>query len=140
MVLESVLTAMITVIIGVSVYALSQMVSKFVIEPIHKQDELRGEIGDALIYYANVYGNPGKNTPKHTEAMKKFRQQASLLISKTALIRKYPFFAWTGLVPTKQNVLAAHANLIGLSNGVNMSENGTQNVKWADETRILLRI
>ena len=140
MVLESVLTAAITVIIGVTVYALGQMISKFVIEPIHKQDELRGEIADSLIYYADVYGNPGMNTPRHSEAAEKFRQQASLLISKTALIRKYAFFSWTGLIPTMQNVLNSHANLIGLSNSVNSKGNSAQNVRWADEVRKFLRI
>jgi hypothetical protein len=140
MVLESVLAAVITVIIGVAVYAFSQIVLKFVIEPIHKQDEIRGDIADALIYYADVYANPGMNTPKHAEAAEKFRQKASFLLSRTRLIRKYWFFSWIGLIPNLQNVMNAHANLIGLSNGVNMKGYATQNVKWADEVKRFLRI
>ena len=62
MILESIVTASLTVIIGVTVYASSQIVSKFLIEPIHKQDEIRGEIADSLAFYANIYCNPGSGT------------------------------------------------------------------------------
>jgi len=140
MVLESVLTAVITVIIGVAVYSFSQMVLKFVIEPIHEQDEIRGEIADSLTYYANIYGNPGMGTPQHISAADKFRQQASQLLSKTRLIRKYGFFSWIGLIPNMQNVMKAHANLIGISNSVNTKGSATQNVKWADEIRKFLSL
>ncbi|MEM2972019.1 MAG: hypothetical protein QW270_06310 [Candidatus Bathyarchaeia archaeon] len=140
MVLESVLTAVITVIIGVAVCALSQMVLKFVIEPIHKLDEIRGNIAHSLIYYADVYANPGMGTPKHMEASEKFRQQASLLLSRTHLIRNYWFFSRIGLIPNMQNVMKAHANLIGLSNGVHVKRYAEQNNKWADKIRKFLEI
>jgi hypothetical protein len=140
MIAESVATAVITVIIGVAVYALSQIVSKFVIEPIHKQDEIRGEISHSLAFYANVYGNPGSSTSKHSEATDKFREQACLLASKTRLIRKYGFFSAIGLVPCAQNVQKACGNLIGLSNCINKTGSSTQNVQWAEEIRKLLRI
>ena len=140
MVLESVLTAVITVIIGVAVYAFSQIVSKFVIEPIHKQDEIRGEIADSLIFYANIYANPGMGTPQHAAAADKFRQLASSLMFRTQLIRKYGFFSWIGLIPEMSNVVKAHSNLIGLSNGINVREYANQNVESADEIKKFLKI
>lgn len=143
MVLESVLTAVITVIIGVAVYAFSQIFSKFVIEPIHKQDEIRGEIADSLIFYANIYANPGGGTPQHAAAANKFRQLASSLMSRTQLIRNYRFFSWVGLIPEKSNVLKAHSNLIGLSNCINVGGYANQNrarAKSADEVKKFLEI
>lgn len=141
MVLDSVLTAIITVIIGVTVYAFSQMVSRFVIEPIHKHDEIRGRIAHSLIYYANVYANPGIHEKElSTKASDEFRQLASLLLSRTSLIRKYRFFSWMKLVPEMSSILKAHANLIGLSNSIFRSDSAGQNVKWADEIRQLLKI
>lgn len=137
--LNSVVTAVVTVLIGVSIYSLGQMILKFTIEPIHKQDELRGEIADALIFYANVYSNPGVS-PQHTQASVRFRQLASLLLSKTRLIRMYDFFSRIGLVPREQSVLKAHSNLIGLSNRITLPQYATLNVNEADEIRELLRV
>lgn len=62
MIPESVAAALLTVLIGVVVYALGQIFSNFVIEPIHKQDEIRGEIADSLVFYADVYSNPKSST------------------------------------------------------------------------------
>jgi hypothetical protein len=140
MVLESVATAVITVIIGVLVYGSSQIVSKFAIEPVHKHDEIRGEIAHSLAYFADAYANPGLGTPKHGEASAKLREQACLLGSRTLLIRKYSVYSSLGLVPSRQKIQKACANLIGISNQVNTPGTGTQNVQWAEETKQWLRL
>ena len=141
MILESVLTAVITVIVGVLVYSFSQIASRFIFEPIHRQDEIRGEIADSLIFYANVYANPGTASPQLTaQASDKFRQLASLLMSRTCLIRVYGFFSWLGLIPGILNLMKAHGNLIGLSNNVSKPGSSTQNVQWAEEIKRLLKI
>jgi len=140
MIFESVLTAVITVIVGVLVYSFSQIVSRFIIEPIHRQDEIRGEIADSLIFYANVYANPGTPPQLTAQASDKFRQLASLLMSRTCLIRMYGFFSWLGLIPGLSNLMKAHGNLIGLSNNVGKPGSSTQNVRWAEEIKRLLKI
>ena len=140
MILESVLTAVVTVIIGVTVYAFSQIILKLIIEPVHKQDEIRSEIAHFLTYYSNVYSNPGLGTPQHTVAVNKFRQLAALLISRTFLIRKYWFFSWIGLVLKKSDILKAHSSLIALSNSINLRNYAKQNVHRAEEIRKLLKI
>lgn len=47
-----------TVVSGTLVFVVGQIILKFIIEPIHKQKEIIGEIADALIYYANLYTHP----------------------------------------------------------------------------------
>jgi len=145
MILDSVITAVLTVIIGVTVYAFSQMASKFLIEPIHKQDEIRGQIAHSLAFYANIYTNPGAGTPtQRAEAADIFRQQACLLRSKTHMIRWYGFFSYIGLVPTIENVNKACSNLIGLSNSVLLGSNSpvqlTQINEWVEEIEVLLNL
>ena len=53
------LIASITIFGGFVVFVLGQMTLKFLIEPIHSQAEITGQIAHSLIFYANLYGNPG---------------------------------------------------------------------------------
>jgi hypothetical protein len=144
MVLDSVITAVLTVIIGVTVYALSQMASKLLIEPIHKLDEMRGQIAYSLEFYANIYTNPGVGTPtQRAKVANIFRRQAGLLMSRAHMIRWYKFFSY-GLVPKIENVKKAFSNLIGLSNHVSLGSNSPipliQIVEEVEEIKVLLSL
>lgn len=44
-------TSALTIFGGVLVYVIGQVTSKFLIDPIHEQKKLIGEIGDSLIFY-----------------------------------------------------------------------------------------
>ncbi len=57
------LTASITILGGFIVFVLGQIVVKFFIEPIHEQSKTIGEIAYSLIFYANLYSNPGNSFP-----------------------------------------------------------------------------
>jgi len=145
MVLESIITAVLTVIIGVTVYAVSQIVSKFLITPVHKQDEIRGRIAHYLVFYANIYSNPGAGTPaQRSTAVDIFRQQACLLRSKTYMIRWYGLLSSIKLVPKIENINKACANLIALSNHISMGSNSPiqlpQVQKWVEEIERLLKL
>jgi hypothetical protein len=50
-----VLTSSFTIIGGVFVYTISQVLTKFIIDPINEQKKLIGEIADTLIFYDNIY-------------------------------------------------------------------------------------
>lgn len=142
MVSENLLTVSLTVIVGVTVYALSQIVSKFFIEPIHKQDEIRGEIADAVDYYANIYTNPGDTgipDELKTETATVLRQKATLLQSKTHLIRLYGVFSRLGFVPSRKHVNKASGRLIGLSNQI-FDGDPMRNYQWAEDVKILLKL
>lgn len=113
--IESVLAAILTVLIGVTVYVLGQIASKFFIEPVHELSQIIGEIGDSLIFYANVYTNTA--TPdKHREANKILRQQTCTLKAREQTVRWYSLFSCLGFIPSRENVNEAHSELIGVSN------------------------
>lgn len=50
-----------TIISGVLVFVLGQIFIEFYLYPKKELNELRGKISWALVYYANVYSNPGGN-------------------------------------------------------------------------------
>jgi len=141
MIPESVAAALLTVFIGVVVYALGQIFSNFVIEPIHKQDEIRGEIADSLVFYADVYSNPKSSTMEERErASRDLRQKATLLTSRTYVIRGYRFLSWVGVVPKKEDVFGACRNLIALSNSVFAEVHPSETYQWAEEIKRLLKL
>ncbi len=107
-----------TVLSGTLVYVLGQLVSKFVIDPIHKQKEVIGEITDTLIYYANIFGVHNDENDDANEAMNKFRSLSTKLISKTYLIPFYTFLEKMHIVKSLVKIKNAHTGLVGLSNSV----------------------
>jgi hypothetical protein len=115
-------TVFYTVLSGVLIYILGQIINKFIIDPIQHQKETFGKISDALIFYANIYTSPtkeGDNLLKNREeAQTKFRNLACELISKTHQIPLYKLLSWLKLVLKKENIISSEKDLIGLSNGM----------------------
>jgi len=99
------------------VYAITQLLSKFVIDPIYKLDEIREQIADSLVFYANIYSNPRSSSHKEKlEASRALRGKSTLLRARARLIRWYGFLSWINAVPKKKDVEEASALLIGVSN------------------------
>lgn len=108
-----------TILGGVSVFVLGQVFLKFLIEPLHDLRKFRGEIANTLIFYANVYCNPGIGPREEMdEAQKVLRQQASQLLAKAHALPWYGLWAFLRAVPSRKNILEASGCLIGLSNSV----------------------
>ena len=78
----SVWAVIVTVLIGITVCSIGQVTSKFLIEPIHEQDKIRGEIANVLIFYANIYANP-MNTLTNRNAADRIRELCSMLSAKS---------------------------------------------------------
>lgn len=143
-----ILTSSLTILGGVVVYVTGQIISKFFIEPIHEQKKIIGEIADALIFYANVYCNPGTGSKKKmNEASERLRQLATLLHSKTHLIPWYKFFEKIRVVVESSSIEKASTKLIGLSNStiINIPPNNAtkialKNSETADEIKKLLKL
>lgn len=116
---EILFTSALTVIAGTGVYTLGQLIAKFIIEPIHKQKEVIGDIADALVFYANVYSNPGIHAKeKVDEASKRFRQLSGLLRARSYLIPSYDRMAKMKLVLLRTDIEKAASGLMGVSNSV----------------------
>ncbi len=68
------LTSGLTIFGGLFIYVIGQLISKFFIEPIHKQSRCIGEIYYSLIFYADLYGNPDNDSKEErNEAKRKLR-------------------------------------------------------------------
>ena len=138
--MSAVLTSSLTVLVGVSVYVIGQILAKFFIEPIHEQARLIGEIAIDLIFYANVYCNPGGSAPeKMDEASEVLRQKASLLRAKTHAVPWYVLFEVMRFAPKLSDIIKASGDLIGLSNSVHRGD-PVQNDRWRKEVEKLLNI
>jgi len=90
---------------------------------IYEQFRLKGEIANSLIFYANLYSNPGIGEREQMdEASKVLRQQASQLRVTTHSIRLYRLWQFLGIVPKRADVIEASRNLIGLSNSIHQGD------------------
>lgn len=141
-------TAFLTVLIGVLVLVVGQVVIRFVLEPLQDQRKTIAEIGAALIVYANVYanveslksaGNPRADDLRF-EAERRFRFLASQMRAQTAMVPAYRLIAWVFRLPSRPDVYAASKSIIGLSNASLGGASGMMTDQWAREARMLLRI
>ena len=117
-------TSGLTVIGGTLIFVVGQLLSRFVIEPIHEQRKLIGEIADAVIFYANAYltsdltSIDAEERKRLDTAQQRYRQLATLLRSRTHLIPAYSLLEKLKLVRRQTAVRQASSELIGLSNEV----------------------
>ncbi|MEM9952442.1 MAG: hypothetical protein AAF846_12610 [Chloroflexota bacterium] len=109
-----------TAIIGASLLVISQILQRFLIEPIQEYRKLRGDIAYTLIMYAVV--PVMENDPdfrgiahKHKEHL---RSLASNLRRHIEIIPFYGLFSILGIVDSKKRVIKASQSLVGWSNSV----------------------
>jgi len=115
-----ILTPCLTIFGGVVVIVGGQIIIKFFIEPIHDQFRLIGEIDFSLIFYANLYLNPGpgqtaEETEKRDQASQKLRQQSSQLRARTRAIQLHGLWEFLRLVLKRTDVMKASYLLMLLS-------------------------
>lgn len=95
-----------TILSGVAVFVLGQTFLKLVIEPVHRLKESISDISYALVYYADIYSNPGiTGTQNESETKQKLRTLSSELNAATYLIPKYN---WSRLIfglPSRENIM-----------------------------------
>lgn len=134
------LTSGLTICGGVLVIVLGQVFIRFFLDPITNLRKLLGEIADNLVYYGNIYSNPGVARDEVTDkARKSFRQNAGLLRSRAHAIPLYPLFAIFKLVPRQNHISEASQNLIGLSNSLIQGEPRINHDR-AHQIRVALRL
>ncbi len=115
------LTPILTALLAVLVFVLTQSFLKLVLEPIQEQRRLIGEVAHALVFYANVYHVTAFGTPDERrieeleEARKALRNLAGQLRASLWTVPFYDALARVGWVPRKQDVLEAATQLIGWS-------------------------
>lgn len=88
-----VLTAALTIAGEVAVYVLGHLFVAIFVDPIHRLRSLIGEIADSLVFYANVYSNPGMaQKDMSDDASETLRRQAGQLKARAYCIPWY--FVW----------------------------------------------
>ena len=123
---------------GVLIFVLGQFILKILIEPIQELKKEIAAVLSSLVYYADIYSNPGTGTEeKLHEASYALRKHACELASKTAIIPFYDLLYSLRILPDKKQVFDAKSRLIGLSNSVYKSaeEFGYSNSKRAYEIK-----
>jgi hypothetical protein len=119
-----VLTAASTILGGVLVYVIGQLISKFLIEPTHELKKLIGEIRFNLAYHAPVIHTPLARTHERSD-----RASEALLKSSCDLLAKVnaiPFYGLIsrispGFLPSKKSIREAAKQLRGLSTNVHQT-------------------
>lgn len=120
-----ILTSCLTILGGVVIYALGQIISKFIIEPIHEQKRIISEINDILIFYANKFFIYKERNTEADEIIDKIRSLSTKLRAKTELIPFYGYLEKCNLVLKSGRIDDACSALVGLSNSVYFLEGQT---------------
>ena len=112
-----------TIFSGVTVFVAGQVFLKLVIEPVHRFKATVSDISYALVYYADIYTNPGvTGEERETDAKQKLRTLSSELNAATYLIPKYEWARLFFGLPQRDKVVEAAGTLIGLSNSLHDSK------------------
>jgi len=137
---RALLTASLTIIGGVIIIVVGQIIEKFYIAPYDRFRRTLGDVSFNMIYYANVYTSPGLGDKATLdEASNKLRSLASQLLSDSSAVNGYWFFAATRLIPARRQVGEAAGKLIALSNSVYKGDVFVID-KWRKEVSSLLRL
>jgi hypothetical protein len=109
-----------TVLSGVLVFVLGQIVVRFVIDPIKEVKEVLGEIEFAMIYHAPAILTPVGDHKGEDEAAKAIRELASMLRAKVEVIPLYACWSFLSMrfLPQRENLMNASSHLIGMANSV----------------------
>lgn len=121
--------AVVTAVLAVLVFVLTQSFLVLVLEPVREQRRLIGEVANALLFYANtmpvestewggrVY-TVGSEREELDEARNALRGLAGRLRGSLWSIPFYDALALAGFVPKLADVLEASNHLVGWSNSL----------------------
>jgi len=134
------LTSALTVLGGVSVYVLGQLVLHFFISPVADLRKGVGEVADVVIFYAHIYVNPGVASKEISdEAAQSLRRAAAMLRVRAHAVPWYRLAAILRLVPRREAIHIASRALIGLSNSVHTGQ-PSNILKLQDQVRKALSL
>ena len=113
---------MLDIVSAVSIFVVGQFILKSIIEPIQElKKEIAVILGD-MIYYANIYSNPGTAEKEVIDkASLVLRKYSSELIAKSSIIPFYSFWYYLRLLPSYKDIESVSSGLIGLSNSLHSS-------------------
>jgi hypothetical protein len=107
---------------GVTVYVIGQLISKFLIEPLHELRKVIGEVRFNLAFHAPAIHTPIGRTKETSEAARQALMKNSCdLIAKLHAVPGFAVFRHLsfGVLPNRKDIEAAAIQLRGLSTYVN---------------------
>jgi hypothetical protein len=107
-----ILTSVFTIIGGVIVYALGQLLSKFVIEPIVELKKIIGEVSFNLAFHAVTIYTPNGGTSEQFKTAREALIKSSCDLSKQVNI--VPFYP-SKFCPSKKDIEKSAKDLLALS-------------------------
>jgi hypothetical protein len=132
--LEKILwTATFTILGGVLVYVIGQLLSKFLIDPSHELKKVIGEVRFNLAFHASIIHSPIARTPERSDkAYEALLKSACELLAKVEAIPFYRVLSYIslGFLPSKESIRMAATQLRGLSTYVH--ETGVKADSHAD--------
>ncbi|MBU1668076.1 hypothetical protein KKC13_06620 [bacterium] len=138
---------MLDIVSAVSIFVVGQFILKSIIEPIQElKKEIASILGD-MVYYANIYSNPGIDNKETIENVSSIlRKHSSNLITKVSIIPFYNVWYYLRIIPNENDIKIVSERLIGLSNSLHSSPSkviddgyiADKNFKYANEIKKLL--
>jgi len=112
-------TVFITVLSGVITFVIGQLVVKLILDPVQDLKKTIGQISHVLVERANVIANPGVPSKEiMDDTSDSLRRLSAQLHAHLYLVPLYKQTSTVFRLPSKDALLAASSNLIGLSNSV----------------------
>jgi hypothetical protein len=109
------MNAALTILSGLALLVLGQIIIRTFIDPIYDLRKLCGEIADALLYHASTYMiEEAHKTPEMGAAWHAFRSLSGRLEAKRHALPFYRAFAFIKAVPDLDSIDHARINLICL--------------------------
>lgn len=134
-------TAALTIIGGVVVYVIGQLINEFLIKQYLDYRRIIGEIREELMFYSNIYTNAGiwlTFKPISEDASTGLRRLASQLSSNYKMLTAKSYFLTNGWIMTQEKTDEVISNLIFLSNSLWNSSYIIKNLEKSSETLKLL--
>lgn len=129
-----------TIITGVLIFVMGQILLKIFIEPVQELMRALGQIKYCMIFYANIFCNPGVGNPtKMDQTTDELRLCASKLQGALYLVQFFRLWSFLGFIPSKENLEQISSELIGLSNSVH-SGKCDENVKRREKILSLISV
>lgn len=137
--MASLLTATLTVSLGVVILLLYQIVLKGWIDPLHELDRCSGEVLHSLILYEDVYSHPGTIANQRTlEASHKLREQSAQFCANVYAVKFMPHKKKKELYKVSANLMNISNSLVGPENLVDVFAEANQ--RWRDEIYKILKM
>lgn len=129
-----------TVSLGLFTFVIGQIIVKSVIEPRQELADVLARVNRNLIYYANRYTDVDSlSSEERAELQKLFRKDSVDLLSSTMKFWRYDYWSRKGYVLNRENVEKASAELMRLSNSLDVGPDGplARNLKNSKRRQII---